>query len=363
MLVVGPVRDDKEHAGGRKTLDDAVEQRLGLGVDPVEILDDQQKRLGLTLPQEQALDRVEGALAALCGVKESPLRIVDRRAQERHKGGEIRSEQLVLAKDLPRNTLADSGRPLGIVDQEVTLDEIDDRQRRCRDPVRNRATAEDAPSPDVVGARQFVDEARLAHPGLSNHRHHVSLAALDFLEALAQGFQLPLTLHEDAQGPSAEAESCAFPSRQAIAAPEITAAARRRHELELLLQERGGGLADHDALGFGQARQCCERRQRRLLVPEIDSKGPVDPGDHRWPDVHRDVDTGSVRVGGSRPLRCVLDRHRGQGRADGRVLDRVQTERRHDRRRAHLLDLPAEALDLLGAGGQSPADEERRVGC
>ena len=139
---------------------------------------------------------------------------------------------------------------------------------------------------------------------------------------------------------------------------EVTLAAAHPHELEPRLEERGGGLADHDARGFGEVRQRRERRERPLLVPEVDPKGPADLADHRLPGVDRNLDGGSRRVGAPGSLRCLLDRHRGQRGAGRRVLDRVQTERRHDRRRTHFLDLPPKALDLFGADRQGPADEE-----
>ena len=55
VLVLGPVVDEEQEAGGRQALDQAVEQRLGLGVDPVEVLEDDQERLDLALPQEEPL--------------------------------------------------------------------------------------------------------------------------------------------------------------------------------------------------------------------------------------------------------------------------------------------------------------------
>ena len=55
-----------------QALDQAVEQRLGLRVDPVEILEDQQQRLPLALAQQELPDRVEGRAAALRRVAGGP---------------------------------------------------------------------------------------------------------------------------------------------------------------------------------------------------------------------------------------------------------------------------------------------------
>ena len=47
-------------------------ERLGLRVDPVQVLEDQQEGLHLALPQEQTLEGVQGALAALRRIKGLP---------------------------------------------------------------------------------------------------------------------------------------------------------------------------------------------------------------------------------------------------------------------------------------------------
>jgi hypothetical protein len=61
-----------------------------------QVLEHQQERLDLTLPQEQPFDPVERLLAALRGVKPLPLRVVDGHVEEpeqRRKGGLERSVQ------------------------------------------------------------------------------------------------------------------------------------------------------------------------------------------------------------------------------------------------------------------------------
>ncbi len=65
MLVLRPVVDQQQELGRRDALDQAIQEGLGLGVDPVEILTHQQQRLHLAFAQEEALEPVEGALAPL----------------------------------------------------------------------------------------------------------------------------------------------------------------------------------------------------------------------------------------------------------------------------------------------------------
>src|SRR5712691_5711578 len=62
VLVLGPVVDEEQQARRREALHEAVEESLGFRIDPVEVLEDGHHGLHLTLPKEQPLDTVEGAL-------------------------------------------------------------------------------------------------------------------------------------------------------------------------------------------------------------------------------------------------------------------------------------------------------------
>src|SRR5262249_57021017 len=65
VLILGPVIDEQQQTCRWQTFDQVVEQRLGLGIDPVEILEQDQERLYLALAQEQSLDAIERPLASL----------------------------------------------------------------------------------------------------------------------------------------------------------------------------------------------------------------------------------------------------------------------------------------------------------
>ena len=73
VLVLGAVVDQQQQPGGGQALDQAVEQRLGLGIDPVQVLEDEEQRLHLAFAQQQALEGLQGALAALRGIEGLPL--------------------------------------------------------------------------------------------------------------------------------------------------------------------------------------------------------------------------------------------------------------------------------------------------
>jgi len=59
VMVLGPVGHQEQKPRGGKAIDETVEDGLRLGVDPVEILEHQEKRLDLALAEEEALDGVE----------------------------------------------------------------------------------------------------------------------------------------------------------------------------------------------------------------------------------------------------------------------------------------------------------------
>ena len=82
VLVLGPVVDEQEEPGRGQTLDQAIEQGLRLGIDPVQVLEDHEERLPLALPEQEVLDGVEGALAALGGIERLPVGVFDRHIKE-----------------------------------------------------------------------------------------------------------------------------------------------------------------------------------------------------------------------------------------------------------------------------------------
>lgn len=78
VLILRAVVDEQQETGGGQALHQTIEQGLGLGVDPVQILEDEQQGLELTLPQEQAFEGVQGTLAALRWIEGLPWRIFHR---------------------------------------------------------------------------------------------------------------------------------------------------------------------------------------------------------------------------------------------------------------------------------------------
>ena len=100
VLVLGPVVHEQEEPRGGQAIDHDVQQGLGLAVDPVEVLDDHEERLNLALAQEEALDRVQRALAPLGGIEPLPLGILSRHVQEGQQGREGRLQGVVEVQQL-----------------------------------------------------------------------------------------------------------------------------------------------------------------------------------------------------------------------------------------------------------------------
>ena len=82
MPVLGAVVDEEKQPRGRHALDEAVQERLGLAVDPVEVLEEDEQGLDLALANQQALDRIERLLSALGRIESIPRGIARRDRQE-----------------------------------------------------------------------------------------------------------------------------------------------------------------------------------------------------------------------------------------------------------------------------------------
>ena len=101
MLVLGPVVDEQEGPGRGKALDEAVEQGLRLGIDPVQVLEDHEHRLPLALPEQEVLDRVERALPALGRIERLPAGVIPGTSRRARKAGRIGSRVRSSVRSLP----------------------------------------------------------------------------------------------------------------------------------------------------------------------------------------------------------------------------------------------------------------------
>ena len=125
VLVLRPVVDEEEEPGRRHAFDEAVQQGLGLGVNPVEVLEGHQERLELGLAQEQALDRVQRALSALGRVERLPLGVFAGHVEEGKERRERRLKGAVQHEDPSRHLFPDLTGTIAVADTKIAFKQID----------------------------------------------------------------------------------------------------------------------------------------------------------------------------------------------------------------------------------------------
>ena len=162
----------------------------------MQVLEHQQQRLDLALPQEQPLDPVERLLAALRGVEPLPLGVVDRHLEEpeqRREGGLQRSVQ---GEELSRHLLADLACFIAPLDLEIAPEELDERQKRRRLSIGDRDALDDQPALRAVGVGELPEEARLAYTGLADDGHDLAVPDAGTIQGLAELLHLRVASDE-----------------------------------------------------------------------------------------------------------------------------------------------------------------------
>ena len=84
--------DQEEHGYRGQALDQIVQKGLGLGVDPVQVLEHQAERLDPALPDDELLDSVHCPVPSLARLHRLPLGIAHRDVEEGEESGQYRSE-------------------------------------------------------------------------------------------------------------------------------------------------------------------------------------------------------------------------------------------------------------------------------
>ena len=159
VLVLGAIVDEQQHARRRQTLDEAVEERLRLAVDPVQVLEEEGDRLHPTLAQHEPLDGVEDALPALGGAQRVPLAIARRRPEQREQGRQRVAQRLVQREQLAGDLLAYDARLVALLDLEIHPQQVDHGQIRRRLAVGDGRRLEDEPAVGEVRAAELPVQA------------------------------------------------------------------------------------------------------------------------------------------------------------------------------------------------------------
>ena len=199
MLILGSVVDQQQEPGRGQALDQAVEQGLRFGVDPVQVFKHQQQRLHLTFAQQHALEGLEQALATLRRVEAAKRTVVREHLQQGQERRDSVLKGLVQREDLPGHLGAYSARVIGLLDVRVALQQVDHGEVRRGLPIGHRGTLQDPPALGLRGVETLIDETGLPDAGLPDHRHHLPVPCHRTLQGLPQGCQLWATAHKACQ--------------------------------------------------------------------------------------------------------------------------------------------------------------------
>src|SRR5262245_54812557 len=107
MVIFRTVVDEEQNVGHWQAIDQAVQECLSRGVDPVQVLHDHEQWLELARPQQQARAGLQGALAPLRGLERLPGRIIYRDVQERQYSRADRSETLPQCAEFTQDLVMD----------------------------------------------------------------------------------------------------------------------------------------------------------------------------------------------------------------------------------------------------------------
>ena len=110
------------------------------------------------------------------GIERLPLGVLDGHVEQRQEGRQGRLQGPVQREELAGHLLADLARVVALLDLEVGLEQVDDRQVAGRLAVGDRAGLEDEPALGAVGVGELPDEARLPDAGLADEGDDLAVA-------------------------------------------------------------------------------------------------------------------------------------------------------------------------------------------
>src|SRR5262245_45077982 len=142
----------------------------------MQILEYHHDRLDLALAEEQVLHSLEGALALLGGIEPGPFTVLGRDVEESKQCGQRGLEPTIQGEDLAGNPLADLPPIVPLLDLEVALEQVDDRQVGRGLSEGHRARLQDQPAAGAVGVYELPVQARLADARLPHHGDDLSVS-------------------------------------------------------------------------------------------------------------------------------------------------------------------------------------------
>ena len=270
--VFGAVVDQQQDATGRHALDQAVEQGLGLAVDPVQVLEDQGERLALAFAHEQRLEAVQRPSSPLGRVERLPGGVLDRQLEQGQQRRQDRLQRLVQHQDLAQNLLGVASPVVAGCHVEVGLEQIDDRGPGAGAPRGHRGALQGQPRAHPGAVGQLVEQPRLAHTRIADQGDDLALSGRGQLARPLQRRQLALAADEGRE----PAPGCRLETRARRAdARQIERLDRLRQALHRHLPQ---GPQVQEAFGEAGGRRGQPDRSgaRQLLHPAREVDGRAD---------------------------------------------------------------------------------------
>jgi hypothetical protein len=178
MFVLATIVDQQQQAGAGQAVHQAVEQRLGFGVDPLQVFEHQQQRLDLRFAQQQAPGPFQRARAAQVRIEPRPGGIVERDVEQRQQRRQRRLERAVQAQHFAHDLVAHAARVVARIDLEVGAQQVDHRAIRGGLAVGHRCALQHQPWLRPRRTQELPEQPRLAHARLADHRDDLPVAAL-----------------------------------------------------------------------------------------------------------------------------------------------------------------------------------------
>jgi hypothetical protein len=142
----------------------------------VHVVTHQEQGLPLAFAQQQALEPLERALAALRRVELPKGAIVWERVQEREQGGEGVLEGLVERDDLPGHLGPDGACVIAVIHMAVALEQVRDGEVGHGLAVGHCGALQHPPILRAVGVDTLMHQAGLAHPRFPHQGDHLAVA-------------------------------------------------------------------------------------------------------------------------------------------------------------------------------------------
>jgi hypothetical protein len=156
----------------------------------VKILEDDEEWLDLALPEQKALDGVQGPVMALRGLERLPPRILHRCVQKREERREGGLEGRIERQHFPGQLLPDLPGIVARLHLAVGFEELGQRQVGRASAVGDRVCLHDEPAVGTVGVCHLPHQARLADTRLADERHDLAVAGCGAAERLSQLLEL-----------------------------------------------------------------------------------------------------------------------------------------------------------------------------